>query len=89
MGWLRRMHAAALRAQVTGGGAWADRVGVAAAIDAGACVRPVAIALRLPDGRRAPAAYAAEGTWWEDVCPTVPVSQSVTETPRPWTWASS
>ncbi|MBV9922387.1 MAG: 1-acyl-sn-glycerol-3-phosphate acyltransferase [Pseudonocardia sp.] len=39
-----------------------------AAIDAGACVRPVAIALRLPDGRRAPAAYVAEGTWWDDVC---------------------
>ena len=170
--WLRRMHAAALRAmgvrlQVTGGGAWADRVGEGvlvvanhlswidglalstvaplrivakreirgwpvlgllmeragavfvdrarlgalqssvteitdvlrggdavgvfpegttycgaadirfrrapfqAAIDAGARVRPVAIALRLPDGRRAPAAWVAEGTWWDDVCRVV------------------
>lgn len=38
-----------------------------AANDAGACVRPVAIALRLPDERRAPAAYVGEVTWWDDV----------------------
>ena len=38
-----------------------------AAIDAGARVRPVAIAMRLPDGRRAPAAWVADGTWWHDV----------------------